>query len=548
MGNSSPKLEALTKEEVAEAVRALGPKYEEYADASRDNGIDGALLESLQDKEIEETMDELEIASKLHRRVLRQFLRKARKTDEENIDKAIAANNTAERPISPLSNFRAASKYGLDVRTPPSELVGFDAITERLMESSERSSLAGVSLILEDGRHPLSLRSRLGSSERIIMPHGKSLCSAFVLWHNDDYIVTATPPEADVGNVYVGHVLRDDNGERVGVICHILLGKDSPVDADNERRMMAELAELVEEQLRLREALTARKATLSSQIQSSKESLRSDSQQLPKPACRKVSIESDLATEPEDLRHLPLNFFDVADRLGVPRPPIGRNDMERVAAVAELGLQNIQPDSEIASQLRNLVAMAGKMLRFPMASVTVENQVDMMLANYDERGALQREPFKSMASSIRKDRDGGVFCLVKGRNISVCNYTIYLRRTFVVPDLWQDQRFKCYRDFNSIRAYAGSPIIGADGHVLASLCMADFVPRHDLLAENEQQLENIAKMIAQTIEVSILTGLDGMIFWSAYFVLLRFRSELGIMASDGGHGTRKTPVTTTSNP
>jgi len=513
MGNSSSSLEILSREEVAEAVVALGPKYDAYASSLKDNGIDGALLESLNDEEIEETMDELEITSKLHRRVLRQSLLKAKKTPKAKLNRFSAASSNSKCISSSFSGFHAASKYGLDVYTPSSELEEFDAITKRLMDSSEHSSVASVSLILEDGKHPLSLKSRLRPMERLVMPHENNICSAFVIQHEGDYIVTETPPETDVGDVYVGHVLKNDAGERVGVLCHILLGKDSPADPDNQRNLMAELAKVAEEQLRLREAIVARKATLSSQVKFAKESLESRKQQPLGPPF------PDLATNPEDLLHLPPDFFDVADGLGMPRPPIGKNDMERVAAVAELGLQNIQPDSEIASQLRNLVAMAGKTFRFPIASVTVENHVDMMLANYDERGVLQQEPFKSMASSIRKDADGGVFCMVKGRNISVCNYTIYLRRTFVVPDLWQDERFKLYRKFNSIRAYAGSPIIGADGHVLASLCMADFVPRHDFLPEDEKQLEDVAKILAQTIEVRTALGMVRKYGRSAYSIL-----------------------------
>ncbi len=71
MGSSSSKsLDDCTKEDVALGVSALGQTYEAYCDALLVNGINGKLLNALDAKELEESMDDLNITNRLHRRVL----------------------------------------------------------------------------------------------------------------------------------------------------------------------------------------------------------------------------------------------------------------------------------------------------------------------------------------------------------------------------------------------------------------------------------------------------------------------------------------------
>ena len=76
---ASAPVTSLTKEAVAMAVASHDAKYEAYANAVQDNGLDGKILVSLKSEEdLIEIFDELQITSKLHRKVLLKSLEKAK--------------------------------------------------------------------------------------------------------------------------------------------------------------------------------------------------------------------------------------------------------------------------------------------------------------------------------------------------------------------------------------------------------------------------------------------------------------------------------------
>lgn len=74
----SKPLEDLTKEEVAKVVTDLGDRYIDYASLFVEHGIDGGLLNSLDETGALETCEDLGISNRLHRRVLLRGLEKAK--------------------------------------------------------------------------------------------------------------------------------------------------------------------------------------------------------------------------------------------------------------------------------------------------------------------------------------------------------------------------------------------------------------------------------------------------------------------------------------
>ncbi|CAB9503396.1 expressed unknown protein [Seminavis robusta] len=68
-------------EEVAAAAETLGRHFKPYADTMRGSGIDGIFLASLSTTEVQETLDDLGVESRLHRRVLARKLRVALEGD-----------------------------------------------------------------------------------------------------------------------------------------------------------------------------------------------------------------------------------------------------------------------------------------------------------------------------------------------------------------------------------------------------------------------------------------------------------------------------------
>lgn len=78
MGNTeSVPLEECSKEHVVKRVSSFGDKFAAYAAAIDENGVDGDLLSGMNEDEFNETLDDLGVKSRLHRRKLLQEFRKS---------------------------------------------------------------------------------------------------------------------------------------------------------------------------------------------------------------------------------------------------------------------------------------------------------------------------------------------------------------------------------------------------------------------------------------------------------------------------------------
>ena len=75
----------LQANDVATIVEQLGKHYEDAAKSIRENGVDGIFLASLSPKEVKETLDDLGVQNRLHRRVLERKLAAALEGGRPNI-------------------------------------------------------------------------------------------------------------------------------------------------------------------------------------------------------------------------------------------------------------------------------------------------------------------------------------------------------------------------------------------------------------------------------------------------------------------------------
>jgi signal transduction histidine kinase len=85
------------------------------------------------------------------------------------------------------------------------------------------------------------------------------------------------------------------------------------------------------------------------------------------------------------------------------------------------------------------------------------------------------------------------------RDIAFCAYLVDHPRPLIVSDATLDPRFRAYRNVTGapfIRFYAGVPLLGADGHVLGSVCVLDRRPR-EIGAEQVALLGDLAAQAAE---------------------------------------------------
>jgi class 3 adenylate cyclase len=512
----------LTTEEISQAVANLGERYKPYCDILIGNGVDGSLLESLNDDEVEETLDDLEITNRLHRRVLLKELNKA-KSNKDFV----------------------SSSYEYGPSTPSSDLEPYCQITDKIFcENKTTAVLAGVHLVLNNGNQ-LALDTKILKDGQVItnkltVPRKLSVCSGLVNdGRNQDYYKVLLPQEIQMGLIqdttpmtYTGHVLKSLSGKRVGMVC--MVDRCSPadvVDIDRET-FLRQMAQETEYQLTLRKQLLERKKKLEGQISECQnetvlpahgplkpvfgsqvsQRLRKQSpidftELIPQPAekaTHKLPIFQNMASEEEKV-HLPTNFYDSVDEVSAPRPPIPKHDMERSAAVEALGMTDINPQDEIALHLKSLVKMAAQVFGFPHGEITFHNhESQYRIAGYGESDEIINS-LNSLFQSIQCNRDGSRFLCKMPRGPAVCNYVIASGRTFVVQDLAADETFQWLAEKTPLRSYVGTPVKDSAGRLVAVLCLFDTKPRPDFETAHEIQIEQVASLISQSLENWALT-------------------------------------------
>ncbi|CAB9501372.1 Receptor-type adenylate cyclase [Seminavis robusta] len=209
------------------------------------------------------------------------------------------------------------------------------------------------------------------------------------------------------------------------------------------------------------------------------------------------------ATTEAEQAHLAPNFFQKLDTVPeATRPPIAKDDMDRVALVESYRLQDIEPDSDIAQKLVGLVQMAMNLFDVDLGDITFLNhECQYSLARVGLTEPMEEAIIDKVYDAINYSQDGKPFLCKTSRSIGICNFPTYSGQSFLVPDIEQDIAFQWMRVVWPFRCYLGAPLLTASGVVFGTLCMHSLEPREDLNEEGfAVQLEQVANMVVQSIE------------------------------------------------
>ena len=159
------------------------------------------------------------------------------------------------------------------------------------------------------------------------------------------------------------------------------------------------------------------------------------------------------------------------------------SDAGRLAAQHRTGLMDTEPDE----RFDGLARVAAKALHTPVAMVSL---VDHDRQFFKACIGLTKEPWASQRGTPLSH--------------SFCQHAVASRRPLVVDDAREDPTLRdnpAIRDLDVI-AYAGIPLIGADGHAIGTLCVIDHRPRH-WRGEETALLQEIASAVVAQIETPV---------------------------------------------
>jgi GAF domain-containing protein len=159
--------------------------------------------------------------------------------------------------------------------------------------------------------------------------------------------------------------------------------------------------------------------------------------------------------------------------MSAPSPSV---ELARVAALDRYAILDTEPEQAFD----DLVVLAAHVCRAPIA----------MLSLVDDH----RQWFKSKV---------GVEIRETPREASFCAYAIQQQDLFIVPDTWNDARFRdnpMVLDEPHIRFYAGAPLINEEGFALGTLCVIDRQPR-ELDEVQKEALKSLSRLALGQMEL-----------------------------------------------
>lgn len=164
--------------------------------------------------------------------------------------------------------------------------------------------------------------------------------------------------------------------------------------------------------------------------------------------------------------------------------PSSLNDPKRVAAVYRLGVLDSPPE-EVFDRLTRIAA---SIVGAPIALCTII--------------APDRQFFKSSFGLPEP------FASVRQTPLthSFCQHVVTGKRPLIVPNAREDSRLKSSRAVTEFQiiAYAGMPLLTADGEVIGSFCVIDTKPR-EWTASEIQILGELAEMVMREFQLRDLT-------------------------------------------
>lgn len=111
LAQSKKSVDQWDSEQTAAAVESLGSSYAPYANAIKGNAIDGPFLLTLSAAELQETMDDLGIVNRLHRRVVERKLKAALLGERDQVVKC-----ESQSPSMPFKRTKTMEEKAHDTK------------------------------------------------------------------------------------------------------------------------------------------------------------------------------------------------------------------------------------------------------------------------------------------------------------------------------------------------------------------------------------------------------------------------------------------------
>jgi diguanylate cyclase (GGDEF)-like protein len=163
-------------------------------------------------------------------------------------------------------------------------------------------------------------------------------------------------------------------------------------------------------------------------------------------------------------------------------PPLPPNERQRLATLRSLKIL----DTPAEERFDRITRLARRLFDVPIASVSL---ID-----------TDRQWFKSIL---------GLDSCESPRSTSFCGHTILREEPMVVPDAFEDERFRdnpLVTGDPNIRFYAGYPLSAPDGSKLGSLCLIDRRPR-TISTEDLATLRELGRLIeAELVAMNLATS------------------------------------------
>ncbi|KAG2514630.1 hypothetical protein JM16_007826 [Phytophthora kernoviae] len=161
----------------------------------------------------------------------------------------------------------------------------------------------------------------------------------------------------------------------------------------------------------------------------------------------------------------------------MPPMPAPKKEARRLEAIDQMGV--LQPEYDHAAL--NLVAqVAAKRLNCPIGFVSV----------------VDDENFHAIGTYNLPEK---AFTLPRTDN--VCIHAVYAEKPLILKNPMRDMRFSqmpCVKDLG-VKFYAGFPVHGPNGEVVASLCAADGVPHNNISTKDYATMEALAKLTSDLV-------------------------------------------------
>ncbi|WP_413726737.1 putative bifunctional diguanylate cyclase/phosphodiesterase [Sodalis sp. RH16] len=166
-------------------------------------------------------------------------------------------------------------------------------------------------------------------------------------------------------------------------------------------------------------------------------------------------------------------------------PPLGQDEEKRLAILEEFGIHS--PIADMA--FNRLIQLTANIFNVPIVLISL----------------IEAERQLFVAST-------GIATCETPRDISFCTHTIQTRNILVIPDTLADLLFRdnpLVTGEPFIRFYAGIPLFTRTGYAIGSLCIIDRVPRPDLNGGDRQNMQDLAALVMDKLEMRRLERARG---------------------------------------